>query len=334
MRNGVEPGESGTRPSRPLATKPSGCDRSSAEVRGIRRKLERETVTQRGLDEDLARADAVLGQLPGSEPEPAHATGSDGPINWRIGMRARTRTGGAEGRIAALERGGRRATLEAGGMRITVAVEDLEPAVGGDDASRSAGGSKVRGVAASSSSLSGSASRLQFDRARTVASSLDLRGAKVQEALEVLDPLPRRWRPLAGLDQATIIHGLGTGALRDAVRDQLTTHALVKFLGPGERGEGGDGATIRQLLIGRSGGVWGGRPTGPRRGMRQRPRGWSARSRPPFIGGVTELGEPEWAGWTSPGLFELSTRPTRSPRRGTTCGPEPDGRRLPVARLG
>ena len=59
---------------------------------------------------------------------------------------------------------------------------------------------------------------LRLDRARSVASSLDLRGARVDEALELLDRYLDD-ASLAGLDQVTIIHGMGTGALRDAVRD-------------------------------------------------------------------------------------------------------------------
>jgi DNA mismatch repair protein MutS2 len=84
---------------------------------------------------------------------------------------------------------------------------------------------------------------LQIERARTVASSLDLRGAKVGEALEVLD----RYLDdvsLAGLERATIIHGMGTGALRDAVREHAGAHPLVREWRAGGRGEGGDGATI------------------------------------------------------------------------------------------
>jgi DNA mismatch repair protein MutS2 len=87
---------------------------------------------------------------------------------------------------------------------------------------------------------------LQLGRARTVASSLDLRGARVEEALEALD----RYLDdagLAGLAQVTIIHGLGTGALRDAVRTRAGGHPLVTKTRPGERGEGGDGATIVSL---------------------------------------------------------------------------------------
>jgi DNA mismatch repair protein MutS2 len=52
---------------------------------------------------------------------------------------------------------------------------------------------------------------------------------------------------LAGLDQVTVIHGLGTGALRDATRAAAAAHPLVKAVKPGGRGEGGDGATIVSL---------------------------------------------------------------------------------------
>ena len=85
-----------------------------------------------------------------------------------------------------------------------------------------------------------------FSTARTVASSLDLRGARVDEALETLD----RYLDdagVAGLGSATIIHGLGTGALRDAVRTAAAVHPLVRSVRPGERGEGGDGATVVTL---------------------------------------------------------------------------------------
>ncbi len=215
-----------------------------AEVRTIRRQLERETVTQRSLDEGLERARTQLERLPPADPEPIR-TVRPGAVAWHTGMRARSISGGWEGRIAALEKGGRRATLEAGGIRVTVPLEDLEPAVGGEGEgaaidSRPGG----RRLAATGDGEAGTtASRLQLERARTVASSLDLRGAKVGEALEVLD----RYLDdvsLAGLEQATIIHGLGTGALRDAVREFASGHPLVKSWRPGGRGEGGDGATV------------------------------------------------------------------------------------------
>jgi DNA mismatch repair protein MutS2 len=87
---------------------------------------------------------------------------------------------------------------------------------------------------------------LRLERARSVASSLDLRGARVDEALEALGRYLDD-AALAGLEQVLIIHGLGTGALRDAVRADAASHPLVKSVRAGERGEGGDGATIIRL---------------------------------------------------------------------------------------
>jgi DNA mismatch repair protein MutS2 len=49
---------------------------------------------------------------------------------------------------------------------------------------------------------------------------------------------------LAGLERALIIHGMGTGALRDAIRGAATAHPLVREVRAGERGEGGDGVTV------------------------------------------------------------------------------------------
>ena len=216
---------------------------------GVRRRLERETVTAPAIDAAVARAEQTLGRLP-EAPSRARRRGPAAPRIWRLGDRARSRNGGWEGRIAALEKGGTRATLEAGGMRVSVGVEDLEAAVGG----RAAGGGRRRtsgsGAVEVEAPARGRGRRrhrnLQLERARTVASSLDLRGARVDEALEALDRYLDD-ASLAGLEQVLIIHGLGTGALRDAVRTQAGAHPLVKSFRPGERGEGGDGATIVRL---------------------------------------------------------------------------------------
>jgi len=212
-----------------------------AEVASTRRALERETVTAASIDAAVARAEAIAGRLPpfavAAAPAPAAA-----PQRWKVGDRARSRSGGWEGRIAALERGGRRGTLEAGGMRVSVEVDDLVPAVG----SQAAVGTGNRGRAGVGADATSNAAALRLDRARTVASSLDLRGARVEEALEALDRYLDD-ASVAGLGTATVIHGLGTGALRDAVRAAAAAHPLVREVRPGERGEGGDGATVVTL---------------------------------------------------------------------------------------
>jgi DNA mismatch repair protein MutS2 len=76
--------------------------------------------------------------------------------------------------------------------------------------------------------------------------SLDLRGARVEEALAALGRYLED-ASLAGLARVTVIHGLGTGALRDAVRSDAAAHPLVKSARAGDRGEGGDGVTVVEV---------------------------------------------------------------------------------------
>ncbi|MCJ7710687.1 MAG: Smr/MutS family protein, partial [Chloroflexi bacterium] len=223
------------------------------DVADVRRKLDRETVTAPAIDAALARAERTLDRLPEPGREPEKPAEPPVPHTWSLGERAKSRSGGWEGRIAAIEKGGTRATLEAGGMRVSVAVDDLDLAVslpGGDPGTgEGASGGLGPGAGHSSGPRSEDApgiSTLRLSRARTVASSLDLRGARVDEALDALGRYLDD-ASLAGLEQVLIIHGLGTGALRDAVRSQAAGHPLVKSFRAGERGEGGDGATIVRL---------------------------------------------------------------------------------------
>jgi DNA mismatch repair protein MutS2 len=52
---------------------------------------------------------------------------------------------------------------------------------------------------------------------------------------------------LSALTQVRIVHGSGTGVLRQIVRDLLYSHPLVKSFRAGEKGEGGNGVTIVRL---------------------------------------------------------------------------------------
>jgi DNA mismatch repair protein MutS2 len=75
---------------------------------------------------------------------------------------------------------------------------------------------------------------------------LDLRGQRAEDALEALDRYLES-AFLAGLPFVRIIHGKGTGKLRQAVREMLQSHAHVISWETGQDKEGGEGVTIAKL---------------------------------------------------------------------------------------
>lgn len=77
---------------------------------------------------------------------------------------------------------------------------------------------------------------------------LKLIGMRVDEALAELEPFINHAHA-AGLRELRVIHGLGSGRLRDAVREELGRHPLVEGHRQGEAHEGRDGATVVTLRV-------------------------------------------------------------------------------------
>lgn len=75
---------------------------------------------------------------------------------------------------------------------------------------------------------------------------LKLIGMRVDQALAELETFINH-AAAAGLPEVRVIHGIGTGRLRDAVREELERHPLVEAQRPGEPHEGRDGATVVTL---------------------------------------------------------------------------------------
>jgi DNA mismatch repair protein MutS2 len=82
--------------------------------------------------------------------------------------------------------------------------------------------------------------------ARRVPMELDLRGRRADEVEPALDAYLND-AAQSNLSEVRIIHGIGTGTVRSIVRDFLAGHPLVKSFRAGERGEGGDGATVVRI---------------------------------------------------------------------------------------
>lgn len=119
--------------------------------------------------------------------------------------------------------------IQAGIMKISVKLEDLRKA-------------KNEGNKASKAVKKREA-RLNL---KSVSSSVDLRGMDAEEAIYVVDKyLDEAY--VAGLEMVTVIHGKGTGVLRNTINDLLKKHHHAKSYRLGNYGEGGTGVTVVEL---------------------------------------------------------------------------------------
>lgn len=215
--------------------------RAEREVADVRKELMRQrnlgaSRAPRGAEvfEDLAKKAKRVRSETLEAPRTVEAVEADeesrGP-QPRVGLWARSRTLGSTGRIVEISGRTGRVTLETDGARLVIPADDVdvvhEPIIGPAPPDLEA--EEIRRRAAA-----------------RVSPTLDLHGERVEAALERLhahlnDAL------LAGLDNVVIVHGMGTGALRRAVREVLAEHPQVRGVRGGRRDEGGDGATIAEL---------------------------------------------------------------------------------------
>jgi len=85
-----------------------------------------------------------------------------------------------------------------------------------------------------------------FPSHKAVSRELDLRGKRADEEEIELDTYLND-ASLANQPEVRIIHGMGTGTVRQIVRQFLASHPLVESFRSGNRNEGGDGVTIVRL---------------------------------------------------------------------------------------
>jgi DNA mismatch repair protein MutS2 len=165
-----------------------------------------------------ARAEA------GAEALPEHAL--------RPGVRVRIASLGHEGEVIEVERG--EALVRAGALKVRRPVSDLVPLAGKARAPELA---RTRGEKLAAAEAARPA------EARSAERRLDVRGLRVEELLrEVERFLDRLYAE--GEPDCLVLHGHGTGALKQALRDHLAASPYVASFRRGDRHEGGDAVTV------------------------------------------------------------------------------------------
>lgn len=151
------------------------------------------------------------------------------PKNLKVGMTVRILNLDQKGSVLTLPDEEGNLTVQAGIMKVTVNVNNLR--VEGEEKEKP---------------KRNESSKVRSSKAMNIATQVDVRGQTLDEALMNVDKyLDDAY--LAGLAQATIIHGKGTGVLRAGIMQLLKKHSHVKSYRSGGYGEGGIGATIVEI---------------------------------------------------------------------------------------
>ncbi len=137
------------------------------------------------------------------------------------------------------------AQVQVGLMKVNVSIQDLYVAQPDDEKESQF----LRGDAEGTSQGGGyRSSRLGAKKAGKMSQELDIRGERVDEAIDSIDKYLDD-AVLAGYNSVRIIHGKGTGDLRKGVHFHLEGHDYIKNYRLGEKGEGGEGVTVVTLAV-------------------------------------------------------------------------------------
>ena len=152
------------------------------------------------------------------------------PDKLQIGDIVMVHSMGIKGTVSTLPNSKGKCFVQMGILRSEVSVSDLELL-------------EQETKAAKKEASITHARNMKMAKAMTISPEINLIGKTVDEALFLLDKyLDDAY--LAKLHQVTIIHGVGTGALRNAVQNHCKKSKYVKSYRMGEYGEGGYGVTV------------------------------------------------------------------------------------------
>jgi len=211
--------------------------RAHGEVAGVIRELQRGGAPKAA---DAARARerllAIESQAREAErelapEEPAAETSAPEEIDWRVARAGDPVVvrGGGSGVLAALPDRRGRVAVQVGGARLLLPRERVARAQGAPKPAARVAHVSVEAKASAGEHAGG------IERC-------DLRGMRVEAAIDELSALLDR-AALRGCSRLHVIHGLGTGALREAVRAHLAGSPYVERFESGHPDVGGAGVT-------------------------------------------------------------------------------------------
>lgn len=162
----------------------------------------------------------------------------------RLGDKVRLRTLGTQGIVTAL--GEEDVEVSVGMLRVRTRLADID--LSGRYSGSAAGDSPVREKKASTTVTETAGITGGELLPASPGMELDLRGQRAEDAVSALDRyLDAAY--LAGLPFVRIIHGKGTGRLREVVRETLSNHPQVRSFEAGGDKEGGEGVTVIKLAV-------------------------------------------------------------------------------------
>lgn len=168
----------------------------------------------------------VSSELSPEEPE-IHEPIPAGGFTFHRGDRVRVTSFGLDGELLEEPKDGTVA-VQMGALRATLPLDVLRPA---------------RSPKPEPKKRTTTASDMSMRKAIHISPELNLRAMRVEEAAPLLDKYMDD-AFAAGIHNARIVHGKGTGALRKFVWETLNTHPVVESLKLGDDAEGGDGVTL------------------------------------------------------------------------------------------
>jgi DNA mismatch repair protein MutS2 len=203
-----------------------------SELEGLRKELARARQPLQPAKEIKTQIDAVEDKLDESfEISQAFYDLNHKTRPLEIGDQVRIKSLNAKGLITSLDED--EAEVHVGNLRIRSRIDDLELDLAASLPQEQERPAEVY--------------KIPYDRA-SPGWEMDLRGQRADEAIDNLNQyLDAAY--LAGLPFVRIIHGKGTGKLRDTIRQLVGHHTHVASFEPGGEKEGGEGVTIIKLNI-------------------------------------------------------------------------------------